>query len=155
MADSVQKLMFNAIFTILQGITKANGYRTDVGLNAYRWKSSEWDAEEIPGLDLRDVSTSFDDRIGGLRRRTVTLEVTAALNPGALASDAMHDVRDDIAEALSTQSDLATSFPTGFQSLILKDESKFIKLEERVLCGVRLTYELIFQTTLKNTATQR
>lgn len=147
--------MFNAIFEILQGVTKAAGYRTDVGLNAYQWKSSEWDAEEIPGLDLRDTSISYEDRLGGLRRRTVTLEVTAVLNPGSDASDAMHDVRDDIAEALSTQSDLVTEFPTGFQSLILKDESKFIKLEERVLCGVRMTYELIFQTTLKNTATQR
>lgn len=155
MADSIQKLMFNAVFEILQGVTIVAGYRTDVGLNAYRWKSTPWDVDQIPGLDLRDVSTTYEDRIGAMRERTVTLDVTAALNPGSDASDKMHDVRDDIVEALSTQSDLAGTFPTGFISLILRDEEKSIKLEERVLCGVRLRYDLKFRTTIKSTATQR
>jgi len=155
MADSVHKRLVAKVFEILSGITKANGFRTDIGIKGFNWKATNWDENDVPGFDLRDPSTTYEDQTGGRRDHIIKLEITCALNSGSTSASMMHDVRDDVITALYSQGQISqTDFP-GFLSLILKEESKAIMQEDRVVCGVKLRYEARIRTTINNPTAQR
>jgi len=155
MADSVHKRLVAKVFEILSGITKANGFRTDIGIKGFNWKATNWDENDVPGFDLRDPSTTYEDQLSGRRDHTVTLEITCALNSGSTSASMMHDVRDDVISALYTQSQFTQAEFPGFTALVLKEESKAIMQEDRVVCGVKLRYEMRFRTTINNPTAQR
>jgi len=91
MADSKRHQVVDAVITALEGITKAKGYKTDIGMVSDRWQSHE----QIP---KKDLPAAFPIDIDEKRSPVVmptddNLDIEAALE--LLVSVVVYDKNDD------------------------------------------------------------
>lgn len=100
--DSYRQLIMDRIRARISSIKRANGYRTDIGRKGYEWKSTPFQAADIPGYDLRDVRDEKSDAGGTRTAHTLRVEITAVVkgDEGKVPSQ-MRDAIADISQAIA------------------------------------------------------
>ncbi len=96
MTDSRRQRIVEQIKTFLEGITVANGFKTNVGSNVFEWKGSNFTEADLPGIDLRDVGEDVEVQ-GGRHFYKLNIEVEAKVS----ASTSTESARDVIADVIT------------------------------------------------------
>jgi hypothetical protein len=52
--DSIRQQIVDALVTRLEGILVNKGYETDLGLNIFEWRTTDFQESELPGCVVRD-----------------------------------------------------------------------------------------------------
>lgn len=58
MPNSIRQIILTALDTRLKAILIASGYETDLGLSVFEWRTTEFQATELPGITWRDYAAS-------------------------------------------------------------------------------------------------
>ncbi len=77
MADSRRQTIAAAIKTRIARLTTGNGYETNIGSKCFLWKTGAWEADELPGVDIRDMKDDIEGKSAGLRKELHKLRVEA------------------------------------------------------------------------------
>lgn len=65
MANTIRELIMQELVTRLERISIDAGFETDCGLHVFRHKSTDFQDTELPGINLREVSSRFSPKVGG------------------------------------------------------------------------------------------
>lgn len=92
--SSRRQRIVDQIKALLATVTISNGFKTDIGLNAFEWRSTDFQDTELPGIDVRDPSEDVEAR-GGRHFYTLVIEIEAKVS-SSNTTDQAREVLADI-----------------------------------------------------------
>lgn len=141
MPDTIRKQIMDAALNRLQGISVANGYRTNLGAGVGLWPAAEVTATGLPRAILFDASLSTTAEISRhLHELTVRLFIAAA---PATPLDEVRNLTDDVHKALGVDiqwGGLAITTAPPSSSVDMEDE------ETRIIT-MDMTFTITYRTT--------
>lgn len=155
MAIPARQRIVEAIFSRLKTITKANGYKTDIGLNVFRWKLNPWGEREadgkhfLDGCNLKDKACSMQGEVSG--SMTWALEIEIEIFGDGEGSDSY--LRSAEADVISL---IGTDVRWGVADLNARTWTKdfrtemSLKQDERIVAGMSVSFTVEFRTPFWN-----
>lgn len=127
MAQTRQQIV-SAIQSRLQGISVFNGYYTDLGTSIWIWRRNPWDASEVPGASIADLSdqqeVSAEDESIAIHRLQVEIRIVAKQSSSSDTN--ARQIIADVEKAISTDDTwggLAQhTLPLGNEMMVAQDE---------------------------------
>ena len=130
-----------AVEARLEGVTKANGYRTNLGEWLRTWSADAPNWDELPVLRVSDPSAEVAQALYGGLQHTVTIPVELLLPGGANPSD-LRDCAADLLSAVGADplwSGLATGSAVTAVALAPGER-------DRVSAGVTVSLTVTYET---------
>lgn len=141
MADSIRKQIMTAFVNRMKTITVAGGYETDIGLNVGEWRTEDFQAADIEGMDVRDTGEATEV-IGGNHLSTISIEIESKVS-GGTSPDMARKVVADISKAIGTD--------RGFGGLVQRalpaqNESLGFDRKDRMFGSILMSISLSYIT---------
>lgn len=140
---TIRQQIINAINTRFQGITVANGYQTNIGLNVSLWTDSPWDRSIDFGVDIRDPDCTGSADVFPAHTFKLTVKVMAFTKTGATTAATIRDkVLADINKAIGVD-----PFWGGLaQNTEPPTDSIIIEHKDKIIGGCEITFVVQFRT---------
>lgn len=137
--------IITALKAKLATILVANSYHTDIGAHVYEHKTGNWMANEIPGINVRDVKDliGIHQTVDHLHHLKIELEIVVA--NGTSSATEMRKMIADVYKALGTDRSLGGTADDlelgedGGDELIIQEEDQSIG-------GAIIRLEYLFHT---------
>ena len=144
MADSRRETIVAAIKTRFAAILTAGGYETNLGQHAFLWKTGAWQADELPGVDIRDVANDIEPHTAGVVKQLHKLKIEAevACKSGTTTAYQVRKMIADIYKAIKVD---RTWGGLARTTHAIKDEMG-VEQESRTLGGAKVTFFVEFTT---------
>lgn len=92
--------ILDAVKARLQEILVANGYRTDLGLHVFEWKTTAFAQNEMPGITYRDTEENIRPLTGGMEDVSLTVELILCVSSGSVTMANLREAIDDVVKAI-------------------------------------------------------
>ncbi len=151
MPTPARQRIVEAIFAKLKTITKANGFRTNIGENVFRWKLTPWgemDAQGrqyLDGCNLRDKTCSMVASVSGSMNWVLEIEIEI-YGDGEGSDTFLRSAEADVISLIGQDtkwgvSDLnARTWTKDFRT------EMGLKQEERIISGMLISFSVEFTT---------
>ena len=155
MATPSRQRIVNAITDRLKTITKANGYRTDIGLHVFRWKLNPWAEKDaqgrqfLDGCNIKDKSCTFVAAVSGSMNWELEIEIEI-FGDGEGSDTFLRSAEADVITMIGTDtkfgvSDLnARTWTKNFRT------EMSMKQDERIVAGMLISFQVEFITPYWN-----
>ncbi len=144
MSDSRRQQIFDALETRLAGITIANGYETDIGTKANKWRASDFGPADLPGYNFRDPKCQTDQHTSGIHQHTLDIEIIAvAAQPADIDADKFgRKMLADIIKAIGVDRTWGRlAYDTN-----PKDDTMTTEHVAQLLVAVKITFQIFYRT---------
>ncbi|MEW6304689.1 MAG: hypothetical protein AB1705_14535 [Verrucomicrobiota bacterium] len=147
MADSRRELLMQAIDARMATITTANGYETNIGLHHFLWKTGDWEADELEGVNIADVEDNIRASTIGTTQEDhhLTVEIIVACKAGAATDAFVRKMIADVYKAIRVDRKFGLSYV--HQTWPRGDRVQIQQLG-KIAGGAKIKIETIFRTGL-------
>lgn len=101
MADTIPQRIVNAVKSRFEGITIANGYRSDIGNKVTVWRTVQFEPGD-KGLDIRDKGGPFSQVLSNVHEHELNLEAQIATS-GTESDEDLRKMVADVIQAIGAQ----------------------------------------------------
>lgn len=129
MADSVRKQIMSAVVTRLEGIRKASGYNSNLGLSVAHWRSVPWDEASLPACNVRDYLAENSPQSTRTYKNVITADLEISCADGSTTIDDAYGIIADVFAAIGTDptwGDLAFTTHVPENEIAVDQEDKII-----------------------------
>lgn len=155
MATPQRQRIVNAIFTKLQGITKANEFRTNIGENAYRWKLTPWGERDaqgrqyLDGCNLKDKSCSCTASVHGSMEWVLDIEIEI-YGDGEGSDTFLRSAEADVITMIGRDPKFGVIDPSIMTWTKNFRTEMGLKQDERIVAGMLISFQVQFRTPYWN-----
>lgn len=155
MATPQRQRIVNAIFSKLETITKANGFRTDIGLNGYRWKLTPWGERDaqgrqyLDGFNLKDKSCVCSASVIGFMEWALDIEVEI-YGDGEGSDTFLRSAEADVISLIGQDTKFGVSDPNVRTWTKNFRTEMGLKQDERIIAGMLISFQVEFRTPYWN-----
>ncbi len=143
MADTIRQQIINAIEIRFQGITIANDYQTNIGLNVSLWKDFPWEQGIDSGVDIRDPECTAVADAFPTHTFRMMVKVTAFAKAGALTAK---EIRDKTLADINKAIGVDPQWGGLAQNTEPPSDSIIIEQKDKIIGGVEITCVVQFRT---------
>lgn len=155
MATPARQRIVEAIFGKLKTITKANGYKTDIGLNVFRWKLNPWGEREADGkhfsagCNLKDKACVCVLAVSGSMNWELEIEIEI-YGDGEGSDTFLRSAEADVITMIGKDSKFgvpelnARTWTKNFRT------EMGLKQDERIVAGMLVSFQVEFTTPYWN-----
>ena len=145
MAASLRQQIVSAIITQMKTISTVNGYNSNLGTNVFDWKTSAWEAQEMPGISVEDgleITTPYTlgnpANTQGTCWNELKIELRIAIQSGTTSAAVLRECIADVVKAIGT------NFTFGLQNTYtLQDKTESLLIQDKnVLGGARVGFTI-------------
>jgi len=164
MADSLQRQIVDAIATRAATILTSGVFKTDIGEHVFRWKTKGWEAQEMPGVSIKDPDTPieiFKLRSSGVNKGGVWQHITRIDFEVAVRltgdNNSNKDVVDKVRDAIDdVYTMIGIDQKWGGLALwtIPVDHTIAVDQEEKTFGGAKISVDVVYRTLAFDTDTQ-
>lgn len=155
MAIPSRQRIVNAITDRLKTITKANGYRTDIGLHVFRWKLNPWAEKDsqgrqfLDGCNLKDKACVCTATVSGSMEWVLDLEIEI-FGDGEGSDTFLRSAEADVITMIGTDTKFGvTDLNARTWTKNFRTEMS-MKQDERIVAGMLISFQVEFRTPYWN-----
>ena len=139
--------IINAMKTRFQAIKVTGGYQTNLGSNVSVWRTSSYQPQELPALNIRDIKDDIVDvtqgaahRMPSLHSMTVELDITVANKTATI--ETVRKCLEDVEAAIVTD-----EYWSGKALRTMEEKNEItIAQDEDTISGMMITLRIDYRT---------
>lgn len=139
--SSRRQRIVDQIKALLMTVTTLNGFKSDIGLSVFEWKSTDFQTTDMPGVDVRDPEEQVATR-GSNHIYTLTIEIEAKVSASTSTNQA-REVLADIQTLMGSNQNLG-----GLAHLVKPVDNELLAFEKgnNKLGSVLIRFEVEYAT---------
>lgn len=129
MADSIRQQIMAAVVARFEGIKKASGYKTDLGLSIAHWRPVPWQDADLPACTIRDTSAENLPATTRSFNNVITVDLDISCSSGSTTITDAYGIIADVFAAIGTDptwGDLAFTTHVPENEIAVDQEDKII-----------------------------
>lgn len=139
--------MVESIVDRFKTITKANGYRTDIGTKVFVWKVAPWDYKDSVGMIIRDTNCTIASQVSQHHDWNLGIEVEAYATGEKVAESARLAEADILSCIGATPRWTVEELSGRMETKSIQTEFA-VRHEESLIGVLRFKFTVVFRTSL-------
>lgn len=152
MADSQREKIVQQVDSRFKAVKVTNGYETDFGLRAFRWRVTDFQDSELPCFNFRDTECVTEQHLSNVHLHTLKIECIAVhKKPVDMDADKYgRKMLADMWKAVGVDRRWGTF---AIDTNPVRDELS-LEHEDRLLVAAKVEFEIKYRTTSFSPYTQ-
>ena len=141
MADSAREQIITEMITRFQDITKASGYKSDLGGNVHHFRNSDFEPAELPALNIVDPVNSIDHATMNQFDNMIDVELQVKVASGETTYQDAYNIIQDVYKAIAVDD---TWGNLALDTLPVSDEIE-TKHAGKVISGITIKIKVQYE----------